>query len=78
MRWMCAWLRVLLTTGIMAGAIVPQTPAAGGGVDRDEMMPSGGRERTYHVHVPAAVLPRLKRRVAPWSARLDDRMARHG
>jgi len=48
-------LHVVLVTGIMAGAIVPHAPAAGGNADRDEMMPSGGRKRTYHVHVPGAV-----------------------
>ena len=45
-------LYALLVTGILACAVAPRAPAAGVDVDRDETMPSGGRERTYHVHLP--------------------------
>lgn len=49
------WLRVVVVTGIMACAIVPRAPGAGRDADRDGTMSSGGRERTYHVHVPTTV-----------------------
>ncbi len=45
-------LHTLLVTSIIVCSIVPRAPAAGGQGNLDETMPSGGRERTYHVHLP--------------------------
>jgi polyhydroxybutyrate depolymerase len=45
-------VQALLVTSIMIWAIVARTPATGIERDRDETMQSGGRERTYHLHVP--------------------------
>jgi polyhydroxybutyrate depolymerase len=46
------WLHALIVAGILACTVAPRAPAAGVDADRDETMPSGGRERTYHVHLP--------------------------
>jgi polyhydroxybutyrate depolymerase len=46
------WLRAVFVTLTIICCIVPRAPAAAVEGDRDETIQSGGRQRTYHVHLP--------------------------